>query len=219
MESESGACRTARYTRCRFIDNAGPGLICWHKQNVEDVLCDDCVFEGTSYYSALVVSPRTMFRRCQFYGTYTGAHGDVDAARATRFEECQFADAREDKSEPSKRAFTRLDGTLAYVAGENVTFETCRFEAHEVRAVHLYDDTDRERLVDCTVVARHRPSDNIPVILNGTYLERTRFEEVGLDATAYIWHSQTKVGPGVTVTGPHLMWHPDKTGLIPSDEP
>jgi hypothetical protein len=50
MESESGACRNARFTRCRFTDNAGSGLICWEKQHVEDVLCDDCVFEGTTCY-------------------------------------------------------------------------------------------------------------------------------------------------------------------------
>ena len=215
MESESGACRTARFTRCRFVDNAGPGLICWHNQNVEDVACEGCVFEGTSYYSALVVSPRTVFRRCQFYGTYTGAHGDVDAARATQFEECQFTDAREETPDQAQRAFTRLDGTLAYVAGENVTFEKCRFDAHEVRAVHLHGEEDHERLVDCTFIARHRPADSVSVILNGTYIERCRFEEAGLADVSYIWHGNTQIGPEVTVAGPHLVWHPDKTGLLP----
>jgi hypothetical protein len=218
MESESGACRNARFTRCRFADNAGPGLICWEKQNIEDVICDGCVFEGTSSYSALVLSPRTLFRDCRFYGTYTGAHGNGDAQRATCFQNCLFADAIAEKLGQPARTFARLDGTLLYVAGENVTFDKCRFEAHGVRAAHLHGENDHERLIDCTFVCRHRPTDGVPVILYGTYLERCRFEDAGLKEASYIWHGKTHIGPGVTVKGPRLVWHPDKAGLLQEDK-
>ena len=40
--------------------------------------------------------------------------------------------------------------------------------------------TDHERLIDCTFVCRHRPTDGVPVIVYGTYLERCRFEDAGL---------------------------------------
>ena len=71
------------------------------------------------------------------------------------------------------------------------------------------------RLVDCTFIARHRPADSVSVILYGTYIERCRFEEAGLADVSYIWHGNTQIGPEVTVAGPHLVWHPDKTGLLP----
>jgi hypothetical protein len=117
------------------------------------------------------------------------------------------------------QSFARLDGTLLYVAGENVTFEKCRFDAHGVRAAHIHGDNDRERLVDCSFLCHHRPADSIPVIVCGTYLERCRFEAVGLTEASYIWHVKTQLGRGVTVAGPRLAWHPDKTGVLPEEKP
>ena len=80
--------------------------------------------------------------------------------------------------------------------------------------LHLHGEEDHERLVDCTFIARHRPADSVSVILYGTYVERCRFEEAGLADVAYIWHGNTHIGPGVTVAGPHLVWHPDKNRTL-----
>ena len=56
------------------------------------------------------------------------------------FADCLFTDAIAERPGQPARTFARLDGTLLYVAGENVTFDKCRFEAHGVRAAHLHGE-------------------------------------------------------------------------------
>lgn len=149
--------RDGVFTRCDFIDNAGPGL----HADVGDggySTFTDCTFWGTTYYSIWAERPGLRFERCTMHGTVIHAHdgrttetGAPDASLATLYEECTF----EDLEWTDDRVFRRPTAQYLYDAGGGATGATwrgCTFRTHRGRAVYAAGDGTREIFERCEFI-------------------------------------------------------------------
>lgn len=125
IEAEDQPIRDISFTRCKFVDNAAVGMIA-DSGNSESARFADCLFVGTSAWSAWPKKPLFSFERCTFVGSLVHAFSDRDPSRATRFVECRFTD--DPKLSPTGKVYLG-GGPIANLAeSENVLFDRCRFE-------------------------------------------------------------------------------------------
>ena len=114
---------------CRFVDNAGCGLVA-DSGDTEGASFIRCRFVGTTNWSIWTAKPRFRFAGCTIVGTAVKPFGAPDPIRATRFADCLFTD--DPKLSPTGRVYRegRKDGPL-YDLGEaeNILFDRCRFFA------------------------------------------------------------------------------------------
>jgi hypothetical protein len=126
IEAETRQIRDLTFARCKFVDNAGVGMLA-DSGNTEKASFRDCLFVGTTSWSAWPFKPNFSFDDCTFVGSIVHAFADEqDAARATRFTRCLFTD--KPQLSPTGKVFTG-GGPIANLAqSKNVLFDGCRFE-------------------------------------------------------------------------------------------
>jgi hypothetical protein len=122
--------RDLSFTRCRFIDNAGVGMVA-DSGDSEGVRFSDCLFVGTTSWSAWPKKPRFTFDRCIFVGAVVHAFADEDPARATQFKACRFTD--DPRMSPTGKVFQggKAGGPIVNLArSQNILFDGCSFDLH-----------------------------------------------------------------------------------------
>jgi hypothetical protein len=116
--------RDLSFTRCKFIDNGGCGMVA-DSGDSAGVSFVDCTFVGTTSWSAWPDKPHFTFENCKFVGSMVHAFPDADPSRAARFTRCLFTD--DPKLSPTGKVYTG-SGPIANLAeSDHVLFDTCTF--------------------------------------------------------------------------------------------
>jgi hypothetical protein len=124
IEAERPPIRDLSFTRCKFIDNVGAGLVA-DSGDSADARFSECLFVGTTNWSAWPRKPGLTFDRCTFVGSVVHAYPDADAARAARFTACTFTD--DPKMSPTGKVYLGPGSIVNLGASDNVMFDGCTF--------------------------------------------------------------------------------------------
>jgi len=167
IEAEGGKTnRDFTFTRCKFVDNAGAGMVA-DSGDSEGALFTDCLFVGTATWAAWPSKPRFVFRGCTFVGAVVSAFVSPDPARATRFLDCRFTD--DPSLSPTGTVFTGgEDGSPMVNLGQsdNILFSRCTFD---FKGKGVLPWSWRATYEDCTM-SQVSPA---PAMTKGKYLGRT----------------------------------------------
>jgi hypothetical protein len=155
--------RDLSFTRCKFVDNAGVGLLA-EAGNGADARFSDCLFVGTTAWSAWPRKPGFEFDDCTFVGSAVNAYPSKDASLACRFVGCRFTD--DPKLSPTGKVYIGKGPIVDLGASENVLFDRCTFRLVDGAALP-WSWTATYR--DCTMSQRS-PT---PGETRGRYLGRT----------------------------------------------
>ena len=119
-----------RFSNCRFIDNAGVGLLADQGPS-HDVVVTDSLLVGTTSWAAWPRKPGFRFQRCKFVGAIVNAYGSDNPREAAQFVDCTFTD--DPALAPGGRVYGR-DGSVPMVdlggslgGGRNVAFVRTKF--------------------------------------------------------------------------------------------
>jgi hypothetical protein len=167
IEAEAKTNRDHTFTRCKFVDNAGVGMVA-DSGDSADCQFTDCTFVGTTAWSAWPLKPHFRFAGCTFVGAVVHPFPDKDPVRATRFLDCRFTD--DPALSPTGKVYqggTRPGEAIVNMAeSENVLFDRCAFD---VRGVAVLPWSWRATYRDCTMSQRSRTT----AMTKGKYLGRT----------------------------------------------
>lgn len=128
IEAEHKTIRDLTFTRCKFIDNHGCGMVA-DSGDSEGARFTDCLFVGTTSWSAWPLKPHFSFAGCTFVGAVVHAFSDPDPARAAHFFNCRFTD--DPKLSPTGEIYTGYPkgGPIVNLAvSDNVLFDRCTFD-------------------------------------------------------------------------------------------
>ena len=125
IEAEDQPIRDLSFTRCKFIDNAGVGMVA-DSGDSEDARFTDCVFVGTTTWSAWPNKPRFAFAGCTFVGAAVHPFPDKDPARGARFVECRFTD--DPRLSPAGKVYLESGPIVNMAESDNVLFDRCKFD-------------------------------------------------------------------------------------------
>ena len=167
IEAEDKTIRDLRFTRCRFVDNIGAGLVA-DSGNSQDVQFNDCTFVGTTTWSAWPLKPFFRFKGCTFVGAVVHPFPDKqDPARATKFVDCRFTD--EVKLSPTGKVYEGGDGSAGPIVNiaesDNVLFDRCTFDVWKAALPWSWKAIYR----DCTMTGRS----SVTSMTKGKFLGRT----------------------------------------------
>jgi hypothetical protein len=175
LEPEGGYVTNVRLESCRFVDNAGQGIVSDRygdgPPTTKNIVIRNCLVWGLTNWSAWVRQPSFLFENCRIYGAFVT--GSALGASPTRFVGCTF----EDRAYHGQPAYGQH---LVYSNKEAraMRFTNCRFVG--TRNGLLYaeaaapDTTSAFRLHGCTfVLDQAEPSigvDNLlkTVVFSGT---------------------------------------------------
>lgn len=121
--------RDLAFDTCRFVDNAGVGLVADSGDSAE-VRFSRCTFVGTTSWSAWPRKPFMRFADCSFTGAICNAYGDADPAKAAQFLRCTFDE--DPAKSPTGKVYGGANASrpLADLSSEkNMLFDRCRFLA------------------------------------------------------------------------------------------
>lgn len=155
--------RDLTFSRCRFIDNAGVGMVA-DSGDSEGVQFTDCLFVGTTSWSAWPLKPRFAFDRCTFVGSVVHAYPDRNPARAARFHECRFTD--DPSQSPSGKVYLGGGPIVNLAESDNVLFDRCTFE---LKREGVLPWSWRATYKDCEM----SQVSTVPAMTKGKYLGRT----------------------------------------------
>ncbi len=125
IEAEGGRpIRDLSFIRCRFINNAGVGLVA-DSGNSEGAQFTDCLFVGTTSWSAWPRKPRFSFGRCTFVGSVVHAFPSPDSAQAAQFVDCLFTD--DPSKSPTGQVYLHSGPIVNLAKSDNVLFDRCIF--------------------------------------------------------------------------------------------
>lgn len=125
IEAETKPIRDVSFTRCKFVDNSGCGLVA-DSGDSEGARFADCLFVGTTTWSAWPYKPHFSFANCTFVGSVVHAFPDSDPSRAARFTRCRFTD--DPKLSPTGKVFTGGGPIVNLATSDNVLFDHCTFD-------------------------------------------------------------------------------------------
>ena len=119
--------RDLSFTRCRFVDNRGCGMVA-DSGDSADVRFIDCLFVGTTNWSAWPNKPDFQFDGCTFVGAVVHAFAEpLAASRATRFTNCRFTD--NPARSPTRQVYVASGPIVNLAKSDNVLFDRCQFDA------------------------------------------------------------------------------------------
>jgi hypothetical protein len=108
---------------CEFSNNSGAGVV-GDSGDSEGATFTDCLFVGTTTWSAWPAKPKFSFANCRFVGSICHTYSDTDASRATQFTGCSFLD------DPALSPTGQVYGLFIADLGSgdtNVLFDSCNF--------------------------------------------------------------------------------------------
>jgi len=158
--------RDITFVRCKFVDNTGAGLVA-DSGDVEDARFSECLFVGTTSWSAWPSRPGFVFEGCTFAGSLVHAFPSHSPARAAKFLRCRFTD--DSWLSPTGHLYiggSAGNGIVNLEPSQNVLFEDCRFELDHDGVLPW---TWRAIYQDCTM----RQVSRTPAMTKGKYLGRT----------------------------------------------
>lgn len=149
IEAEGGKrIRDIGFDQCRFADNLGCGMVA-DSGDSADVRFTQCIFVGTTSWSAWPSKPLFRFDACHFVGGLVRAYGDPDQNRATQFANCSFTDDPGKATDARIAAGANTDRPVADLSSsQNILFDHCTFRA--VRGTLPWSTAAIYR--DCTMV-------------------------------------------------------------------
>jgi hypothetical protein len=125
LEPEGGFVMHVRFENCRFVDNAGQGIVSdrpGDAHTTQDIVVTNCLLWGLTNWSAWVSQPGFLFTDCRIYGAFVHGCRAANATEATRFVRCTF----EDRPYHGQTAYgifmLHSDGAARYMS-----FTDCRF--------------------------------------------------------------------------------------------
>jgi hypothetical protein len=127
LEPEGGFVKNVRFDNCRFVDNAGQGLVSdgpggSSPSTTKNIVVANSLLWSTTNWSAWVTQPGFLFSNCRIYGAFVHGCRAIRPADATRFVGCTF----EDKPYHGQAAYgtymLHSDGASRYMS-----FTDCRF--------------------------------------------------------------------------------------------
>ncbi|MGI4885288.1 MAG: right-handed parallel beta-helix repeat-containing protein [Janthinobacterium lividum] len=127
LEPEGGFVANVRFDNCRFVDNAGVGIVSDRGNDsqpnaTKNVVVASSLVWGPTNWSAWVTQPGFLFTDCHIYGAFVHGCKATTAAEATRFVGCTFED-RPYHGQPAYGSFTmHSDAHARYMS-----FTNCRF--------------------------------------------------------------------------------------------
>jgi hypothetical protein len=124
IEAERRPIRDLTFTRCKFVDNHGVGMVA-DSGDSEGVRFVDCLFVGTTTWSAWPFKPRFSFRGCSFVGSVVHAFSDANPLRATQFADCHFTD--DPRRSPTGKVYVGNGPIVNLATSDNVLFDGCTF--------------------------------------------------------------------------------------------
>ena len=156
LEPEGGFVANVRFDNCRFVDNAGQGVVSDRygdgPPTTKNIVFRNCLLWGVTNWSAWVRQTDFLFENCRLYGAFTT--GCALARYATRFVGCTF----EDRPYHGQPAY---GPALLYSNQEAraMSFTNCRFvgtRGYLLLATPAAPDTaSRFRLRGCTFTYRY----------------------------------------------------------------
>jgi hypothetical protein len=154
IEAEGGkAISGLRFTRCRFADNLGCGVVADSGPS-RDVLFEDCQVIGTTAWATWSAKPGYIYNRCTFVGASVRPFGSAVASEATQFNDCKVSD--DPKLSPTGKVYLPdattggpiLDAGGAEGGGRNVLLRRCTVD---LTAKGLLPWTVNTIYQDCTM--------------------------------------------------------------------
>jgi len=125
VEAEVKSIRNLSFSGCEFVNNSGCGFVA-DSGDTEGVTLSDCLFVGTTGWSAWPCKPRIKFSNCRFVGAVCNVFADHDPARATQFSKCSFLD--DPSLSPTKEVYGPSQAIANLGSGDqNVLFDGCNF--------------------------------------------------------------------------------------------
>lgn len=125
IEPEGGFATNLRFDNCRFVDNAGQGIVSdrpGQAHTTQNIVVNNSLIWGLTNWSAWVSQPGFLFTDCRIYGAFVHGCRADNAAEATRFVRCTFED-RPYHGQAAYGAFLlHSDGAARYMS-----FTDCRF--------------------------------------------------------------------------------------------
>lgn len=198
------------FNACDFVNNAGCGGMVADSGDSKNVTFNECLFWGTTNFSAWPKKPGFKFYDCTFHGQLVNAYGSSDPDLATQFENCHFEDVHDALYDGAY--YSSFGGNLMDISGENVLLDSCTMVANQCKSVYLgYNNVAPTKLIvkDCSITHNweNSPDHNFLALILNTDISNTVFHEV-LGSTKWFYISQTNniIGQGLYVDGPRCKW-------------
>ena len=170
LEAEGGkVIRDCTFIRCKFVDNVGAGLLA-DTGDTADVRFLDCLFVGTTSWSAWPSKPDFAFERCTFAGTVVHGFASRDPNQAVKFRSCRFTD--NPTLSPTSRLFISGEagnGVVNLEPSDNVLFSNCSLD---LRHGGVLPWSWRATYQDCSM----RQVSGTPAMTKGRYLGTTQID-------------------------------------------
>lgn len=116
--------RDLSFTRCKFVDNAGVGLLA-EAGDGADARFSNCLFVGTTAWSAWPRKPGFVFTDCTFVGSVVNAYPSKDPSLACKFIHCRFTD--NPALSPTGKVYIGKGPIVDLGSSDNVLFDGCTF--------------------------------------------------------------------------------------------
>jgi hypothetical protein len=124
IEAERRPIRDLTFTRCKFVDNRGVGLLADSGDSARARFAD-CLFVGTTTWSAWPYKPDFAFQRCTFVGAVVHPYPSDDASQATRFVNCRFTD--DPRLSPNGKVYVGNGPIVNMAVSDHILFDRCAF--------------------------------------------------------------------------------------------
>jgi hypothetical protein len=127
LEPQDSFVANVRLKNCRFVDNAGQGIVSdrpgsGHPATVANVVVAGSLLWGISNWSAWITQPGFLFQNCRIYGAFIHGCQAATADEATRFVGCTFED-RPYRGQPAYGPATLYSDSIA----RRMSFTRCQF--------------------------------------------------------------------------------------------
>ena len=116
--------RDLTFARCKFVDNAGVGLLA-EAGNGADARFSNCLFIGTTAWSAWPRKAGFVFSDCTFVGSVVNAYPSKDPSLACKFIHCRFTD--DPKLSAMGKVYIGNGPIVDLGTSDNVLFDGCTF--------------------------------------------------------------------------------------------
>ena len=116
--------RDLSFTRCKFVDNVGVGLLA-EAGDAADARFSNCLFVGTTAWSAWPRKPGFIFADCTFVGSVVNAYPSKDPSLACKFVHCRFTD--DPALSPTGKVYVGNGPIVDLGSSDNVLFDGCAF--------------------------------------------------------------------------------------------